>query len=68
MFATSHVTVCVEPAGYVTAVFGEVTGTGPPSGASISVVSAKLFPPLPSRAVRRKCSESGLALTPAKPT
>ncbi len=66
--ATFHVIVCVERPGHVTAVFGAVTRNGPAPGASSSVVSALFVPPRPSRAVKRKCSESGLALTPVNPT
>jgi hypothetical protein len=69
--ATSHVIVCVEPPGYVTAVFGAVTRNGPAVGASSRVTSAALLPPPPmrrSRAVKRKCSDSGRSFTPATPT
>ena len=72
VFALSQVTVCVEPPGYVTAVFGAVTRNGPALAASLSVMSAALLPPPPirrSRAVNRKCSSGGgPRLTPAKPT
>ena len=68
VLATSQVTVCVELPGSETAVFGEVTRNGPAVFASRSVVSAKLLPPMPSRAVKRMCSASGSAFTPATPT
>ena len=51
----------------VIAEFGAVTWKGPVPVVSSSVVSALLTPPLPSRAVKRKWSDSGLALTPVKP-
>jgi hypothetical protein len=62
------VIVCVDSPGNETAVFGEVTRKGPVPLASSSVVSAELVPPRPSRAVRRKWSDNGLALTPSTPT
>jgi hypothetical protein len=66
VFAGSR-TVRVEPPP-VAAAFGDnETGNGPAFVASGSVVSA-VRPPLPSRAVRRICSDSGDAFTPAKPT
>ena len=58
VLALSHMTVCTEPGGYVTAVFGAVTRNGPVLAATVSVVSALLLPPPPirrSRAVKRKC-------------
>ena len=59
VLALSHVTVCTEPPGYETSVFGEVTRNGPAFVASVSVTSgAKAEPPPPScrsRTVMRKC-------------
>ena len=46
---------------------GEVTRKGPAVGVNSNVVAALLMPPRPSRAVSLKWSDSGLALTPAKP-
>ena len=66
--ATSHVTVWVELASYVTALACDVTRNGPVAGVRSSVVSAAFTPPLRSRAVKRKWSESGVAFVPAKPT
>src|SRR5262245_32244365 len=69
VLATFHVTVCVEPAAQE--VGDPVTRNGPAVLARRSVVSAAFTPPFPSRAVRRKCSESGLELLnppPEKPT
>jgi hypothetical protein len=60
VLALFHVTVCVEPTWYVTAVFGEVTRNGPAVGASVSVTSPKALPPLMSRAVIRKCMSDGV--------
>ena len=62
VLALSHVTVCTEPGGYVTPVFGAVTRNGPVLAASVRVVSALLLPPPPirrSRAVKRKCMVAG---------
>ena len=58
VLALFHVTVCGNPGGHATPVFGEVTRNGPVLGATVSVVSALLLPPPPirrSRAVNRKC-------------
>ena len=60
VLALFHVTVCCEPGGYVTPVSGEVTRNGPAAGASVTVMSPKLFPPPRSRAVRRKCTALGV--------
>src|SRR5215210_2335118 len=69
VFATFHITFCVEEPAQVTAVFGAVTRNGPAVFASSTVVSALLTPPRPSRAVRRKCSDSGaLFSASAEPT
>ena len=57
-----------ERAVHDVAVFGAVTRNGPAVLASSTVVSPLFTPPRPSRAVSRKCSESGLAFVPAKPT
>src|SRR4051794_14070076 len=51
VLAGSHVTVRLEPAAHVVAVFGEDTRNGPAFVASSSVESALLVPPFPSRAV-----------------
>jgi hypothetical protein len=59
VLALFHVTVCTEPGGQKTSVFGEVTRNGPAFVASVSVTSgAKAEPPPParrSRTVIRKC-------------
>ena len=68
VLALSHVTVIAEPLGTEPPESGEVTRNGPAFVASRRVVSPLLTPPLPSRAVRRKWRERGVALVPAKPT
>src|SRR5688572_11196746 len=57
VFATSQVTVCVEPAGQLTFVLGAVTTNGPASAREVTVVVSAEKPPPPerlSRAVTRK--------------
>ena len=68
VLATFQVTGRVEPLATEPPESGEVTRKGPAPVARSSVVSALLVPPFWSRAVKRKCSDNGLALTPAKPT
>src|SRR4051812_12485903 len=68
VLAGFHDTVRCEPATHFAPALGPFTRNGPAVGASRSVVSALLTPPRPSRAVRRKWSDSGVAFTPAKPT
>ena len=63
VLALSHVTVCCEPGGHVTPVFGDVTRNGPALTASVNVTSAFELPPpagLRSRAVARKCIAVGV--------
>jgi hypothetical protein len=63
VFALSHVTVCWDPLGQFTGLFGEVTRNGPAFAASVSVTSPLVLPPAPgwrSRAVARKCSAVGV--------
>ena len=68
VLALSHVIVCVEPPGYVTAVFGEVTRNGPAVGASVSVRSPQLLPPPPDPQVARGQAEVQRRASAAKPT
>src|SRR5207248_5122601 len=48
VFATFHVTVCIEPPAYVTLVFGEVIANGPLLPSTVTTEDAVPMPPPPA--------------------